>query len=1097
MTASGRWLEARRIELARRDAGVGALLVLGVLLAALAVGVALARAGAFRAWPVGLVAAWGLVFGVAAAGLRHALRRRARVDARSVARAVEQRGGLRRGSVLALVQEPRTGSASLTALADARLSGWLAQYGDLALAAARRERGRALAGSTLLAAVGVALFWAARPADPGGRDFWRPLAALARARAPVTIAADHADVPRGGWVVVSVRAPGRRAATLWIRSPGESWRATALALDSAGRATQRLGPLESDRYLKASSGARESATLHVRVSLPALLADFELLARYPGYLARGDEPLVAGPDAVPLPVGTVVETRGRSTLPLRHVAWRHGGDAVPLTVEGTAFVGRLPVAASARWTLDVATDGGVPLAGAPPQLNVVAVPDSAPLVTVPVPGVDTIAPLSLKQPLVIDVQDDHGIARVELLSRRVSRLGLASPVHTDTLPLPPGNGGRVVLQWTLDLNGRGFLPGDTAYYRVRALDNAPAPHAAETREYRLRLPSAAELREALREASSAVASDAGALATQQQRLQQETEALAAERERASGATEGAAGSRTGAGDLPYRSAQRAAEIARRQQQVIAQARDLKERLQQLADAAAAAGLTDAKWQEQLRELEQLLARAVTPELERDLDALRDALQRLDAAALREALEQLAASGKAMREQLARSRELFQRAAIEGSMTTLAQDADELARQQREWNQATQGAHPDSTLARAERELATETDSLQARLAALDSAMQRSATGQPSVASEQRQTQQAAGTMRRAASQAQGGQRGPARQSGEQAAQQLDPVARSLLAQRDALRERWRRDVLQTLDDALSETADLARHEMYLTERMRRGDASPDLRGAQAALREGADRVLRRLQGAAGKNALVSPQVGTTLGFARLRMTEAIDQLQRAMPNTSAAASLGGQAVDGLNAMTQALLRSRAAVQGSQSGSGLQEAIAQMAKLAAQQQALNGQAGAMLPLMPLGGQGLLSDLRALAARQRQLAQQLERLRAQGLAPGAEQLAQEARDLARRLEAGQLDRRTIERQEQLFRRLLDQGRTLRGNEDDTDKKRVAETARQDNFRLPPALRPGATGTGPRYPYPTWDELQRLAPDQRRLILDYFRRLNEGTP
>ena len=219
-------------------------------------------------------------------------------------------------------------------------------------------------------------------------------------------------------------------------------------------------------------------------------------------------------------------------------------------------------------------------------------------------------------------------------------------------------------------------------------------------------------------------------------------ALAAERERATSPAGTQAGARAGEGDLPYRSAQRAADIAQRQQQVIAQAQDLQQRLKQLADAAAAAGLSDAKWQEQMKELEQLLAQAVTPELQHDLDALREALKRLDAAQLREALKQLAESGKAMREQLARSRELFQRAAIEGSMTTLAQDADELAKQQREWNKETQGAHPDSTLARAERDLAAEADSLRARLAALDSAVQRSGeTPQgetpPSVASEQR------------------------------------------------------------------------------------------------------------------------------------------------------------------------------------------------------------------------------------------------------------------------------------------------------------------------------------------------------------------------
>ena len=49
--------------------------------------------------------------------------------------------------------------------------------------------------------------------------------------------------------------------------------------------------------------------------------------------------------------------------------------------------------------------------------------------------------------------------------------------------------------------------------------------------------------------------------------------------------------------------------------------------------------------------------------------------------------------------------------------------------------------------------------------------------------------------------------------------------------------------------------------------------------------------------------------------------------------------------------------------------------------------------------------------------------------------------------------------------------------------------------DNVLVPPRLRPGAAGSGPRYPYPTWDELRQLSGEERRLILDYFRRLNDA--
>jgi hypothetical protein len=745
----------------------------------------------------------------------------------------------------------------------------------------------------------------------------------------------------------------------------------------------------------------------------------------------------------------------------------------------------------------VIPEGGMPLDGPLPELDIVAVPDSVPAVAVAVPGVDTTVPLSLRQPLVIDARDDHRVTQVQLVSRRVSRLGLATPPQTDTLPLPQSGTERAVLQWTLDLNGRGYLPGDTAFYRVRAWDNAPRPQMGETREYRLRLPSSAELREALRQAARSATAAADSLARGQRSLAQTTEELSAERERVEDAAQARSGAGGDRGDLPFRSAQRAGEIADQQQRLMERARDLRDELKQLSEAASHAGLTDPQWQAELKELERLLDRAVTPELEQRLQELRDALQKLDPEALREALKRLAESGKDLRDQLQRSKELFQRAAIEGSMTTLAQDAQELAQRQADWNRQAERSSVDSALARAERALSRDTDSLAARLDDLQEAVRKEDSERQALAAARQQTAQASQAMRQAAEQAQSGNRPQARQSGAEAQQRLDPVARQLRQDRDALREQWRKEVVEALDHALTETADLAESQEALGQRMHDGDVSAEVRGGQAALREGVDRILQRLQSAAGKNALVSPQVGTSLGFARLRMTEAMDRLQRAQPNGQEAAELAGQAVDGLNAMTQSLLRSRAEVQGAESGSGLQEAVEKMAQLARQQQQMNGQAGGMLSLMPMGGEQLMSDLRALAERQRRLAAELERMAAQGQAKGAEELAQEARDLARRLEAGQLDRRTVERQERLFRRLLDQGRTLRGEEEDDQKERQSQTARQGNVRLPPALQPGATGKGPKYPYPTWDQLQQLSPEDRRLILDYFRRLNEGRP
>ena len=117
-----------------------------------------------------------------------------------------------------------------------------------------------------------------------------------------------------------------------------------------------------------------------------------------------------------------------------------------------------------------------------------------------------------------------------------------------------------------------------------------------------------------------------------------------------------------------------------------------------------------------------------------------------------------------------------------------------------------------------------------------------------------------------------------------------------------------------------------------------------------------------------------------------------------------------------------------------------------------------------------------------------------MRAQGQIPGSQEMGEEARELARKLEAGRLDRETVERQERLFRRMLDAGRTLQGEEQDEKKERQSTTARPGELRLPPALRDRMGASGP-IRFPAWDQLQRLSPEERRLVTEYFRRLTSS--
>jgi hypothetical protein len=199
----------------------------------------------------------------------------------------------------------------------------------------------------------------------------------------------------------------------------------------------------------------------------------------------------------------------------------------------------------------------------------------------------------------------------------------------------------------------------------------------------------------------------------------------------------------------------------------------------------------------------------------------------------------------------------------------------------------------------------------------------------------------------------------------------------------------------------------------------------------------------------------------------------------------------------LTSVAYSLLTAREDVKGSGSGSGFSEAVERLANMAGTQSAIAGQSGQLLPMTVQGQNGnTTQQVKKVGAKQRQLAEELERLEAQGKAPSSvQEMTEEAKQLAREMEAGRLNRRTVERQERLFRRLLDAGRTLTGEDEDEKKERKSETAKDGNVLIPPALKPGAAGAGPRFPYPTWEDLRQLSPEERRLILDYFRRLNDA--
>jgi len=1081
----------------------------------------LAAAGALMAGAAGLgwlafarwlpLAFWIGAFAVLAGTLRHAWRA-GRTDAaalRGAARSVEEERKLRRGSVVGLVDLaagalPGT-SAALAGDAERRVAARLPADGASAWApaalggAAARVRHRA-ASAVVAVVLALAAFGWAGDAAAALRSPARAWRHAMRPRLALRVSPE--TVRPGQPVAVQVEAePGTPRVALYSRTMGEPWRPVILVADPAGRAEHRLASLRGTTWLYAAAGGAVSETLAVRLIQPLVVGGLTVTARFPAYIARDDEELDWTAGAMTVPAGTVLRVRGAASGVLARAELAAGRDTVRLGTRGAAFEGDLSVYVSGSWRLLLAgRDGAV--AGDTAVLGVVAVPDSAPVVAVPVPGADTTAPLDLRPMFLVDARDDHGLARVEIVSWRVSRLGIVGEQVADTLTGIAG-ADRLVQSVLLDINGRGLLPGDTLRYFARAVDRAPAPHTGTSPVYALRLRSMTEMREAARQEADSLSRAAGELARDQSGLSRQTEDLAAQRNRATDRIPHAAepqrgsdrASESSASGQQFEQQAEAQRVLERQEELVQRAESLRTEVEQLARAADAAGLNDPQWQEQLRQIEQLLREAMTPELRQSLEELRRALEQLDPAAIQEALRRVADQQRALREELARSAEMFERAAIEGAMETHAQQADALERQQREWDRRAPEVRDTAAAAGDERAMRTQADTLAARLDSLarriaergDTATARAVT-QAAAA-----VRQAARGMQGAETAMQSGRRQEAAQQGEPSADQLASAESTLDDARRQMAANWRAEVLQLLGRTTQETVELARAEQQLVERMRRGEGgNQESRGRQAAVEAGIGQLAHQLQESAGRNALVPPRLAATLGQARDLARQSREAMEGPAPAPDEAADRAGEAAQMLSAAAMQMMRASEDVGGAQSGSGFAEAVQRLAQLAGQQGQLNDQLGGMIPMMGTGQDALMLRLRMLAQQQRRLAADLERLGTENLPGRPEELAEEARQLADRIERGRLDRATLERQQRLFRRMLDAGRTLQNDEEPEDPERHSRTATDLGPHSAPSrvARPGTV----RYPAPSWEALRSLSPGDRAMVLDYFRRLND---
>ena len=924
------------------------------------------------------------------------------------------------------------------------------------------------------------------------------------------------EVLRGSDVPMEVSAPGRTAVTVHWQAAGDIALRETIDLDGdRGSFVLRSVTARTDYWVEAPDGAM-SPRYELQPVDPLLVSDLIVRVSFPPHTGRPPEQYSVVVPPLAIPVGSVFDFAGRASRPLLSAGLERleaeaeaeveaeavGGqtteaEATPeLSVNGRGFEGRWTPRVSGIYEWRFMGVDGEPAEILPPPLGLTMVPDAAPDISVLLPGQDALLPASLRQPLVLEASDDYGLDHLELVAYRVTAFGdRMAPVE---LVMPVGGTRGALLRPVIDLASWELLPGDTIRYFARAVDNAPIPNVSETREYVLRPPTAADLRREAQERLDEAARGVEQLANRAEERAAETEEL--ERELSNQRDPQSPSPREEAEErLDFDEQEDLREALEAQAELLAAIDSLEMEMAELNRDLEATGLADPELQEELRELQKLMDELAPESLKERLAELAERVDEMTAEDAEEALQKLAGDQEALRDRLKEAIEQFERAALEQDFRATAAEAEELARQEqaladamKEGDSAEMRAEQQEMLEARAQDLNESLDELQERLADAGEEQAREVVEQA-----QNLGQQAQQSMSEARQQARDGEPQKASENAQQAAEAMSQMSQQLQQGQQQMAQQDMQAAQEALEQTAIDALSLAREQTALEDRMRSASAEDlaDMRSDEAALLQGvrnmADNLSAEMSGDQAGN-----EVAAQIGQAMEAIQQTLDALENQRGDTPSPTSAAEQAVAALNqAAMMAASAAKVPRRGSQGQSG-EEVREQLQQIAQQQGSVNQRTGQITP-MNLGQEARANQLREASAGQERIARQLSELadwpgdQAQTLGD-LEAMAQEAQALAERLARESLDVETLRRQERLFHRLLDAGRSL--EKDEYSDERESSAPGQFERNEVEVLSPEDMGAL-RFQLPPAEELQRLSPAQRQMVLEYFERLNRA--
>jgi len=741
-----------------------------------------------------------------------------------------------------------------------------------------------------------------------------------------------------------------------------------------------------------------------------------------------------------VPSGTIVSL-DIETSQIISEAWLLMNDEHRITTQVSDALAQvsLTIGQDARYTIEL-RDPFMIRNRDPVAYRIVALPDRPPDVRLLRPGN---AELGEAMSVMVSAEafDDYGITKMEV------RYTINEQSKDGIKPMTLANNSReTTADVTWDLAALGLLPGDRVMYHVRAYDNNPIANYGESQIFAIRFPSLYEIHQA---AERAQQESLDAMEDVQSRSQDLTEKL-----------ETMARELLNNDKLDWQDKQQLDEAIQTQEDMTHQMQMTADQLAETLEKLEDSGLLKDDTLQKLEELQELLDQIQSPAMQEAMEKLQEAMQTADSELVRKALEDFKTEREKFQESIDRTIALLKRVQQQQTLDALTKKLEALAESQ---NKITEDAQKDilpDALARRQEQVTDDTGKLENELrsSAEEFSQSEPTDQQLQELAEQMKQKQLTDRMDKTQQDLASNQQSSAQKRSGDIARDLQETARQMNQIRQQFTNRQKAEIARELSRALHDLLTLSKAQEQTTqqaEKTKNRDQTAPLALDQARTITGANRMAKRLQDASQKTFFLPPQAGAALGEALLKMENAAGHLNSG--NAQQAAQDARHAMASLNRAAKMVQGALGQISSSESGTGFEELMKQMAQLSQQQGDLNAQTERLFG-KPQPGQGQ-PGLEQLAARQRAIQQALEELR-QELARQQQQMlgdlgkvVSDMDQTARELQRHHLTPETRHRQQQILSRMLDAQKSMR--ERGKSRLREAESGKNVAYHGPGSL------------------------------------------